>query len=64
MKRFLLVLGIVVYIVAIPFAAPYLISAILGFSGELSQGLVFWSIISLPWLPVVAWIILHLRRRD
>ena len=64
MRKLLLISGVVIYFVAIPFAAPFLLGALLGFSGELLQRLVFWSIVSLPWLPVVAWIVVHLRRHD
>jgi hypothetical protein len=63
MKPLVLLCGIVIYFVAIPLAAPYILGALLGFSGDVSQGLVFWSILMLPWIPVAAWIIFRLSRR-
>ncbi|HET6329131.1 MAG TPA: hypothetical protein VFG04_30890 [Planctomycetaceae bacterium] len=64
MKRIMLVSCVVIYFVAIPFAAPYVLGALLGFSGDALQRLVFWSIVMLPWIPVMAWIFFHLRRRN
>jgi hypothetical protein len=63
MKRLILIGCVVIYFVAIPFAAPYLLGALLGFSGDALQRLVFWSIVLLPWIPVAAWIIFQLSRR-
>jgi hypothetical protein len=63
MKRLILICGVVIYFAALPFAAPFLFGAILGFSGEILQRLVLLSIVILPWLPVAAWIIFHCYRR-
>jgi hypothetical protein len=64
MKRLILLCGVVIYFVAIPFAAPYILGALLGFSGEVLQGIVFWSIVILPWIPVAAWILFRLSRSN
>jgi hypothetical protein len=62
MKRLILLCGVVIYFAVMPFSAPFLLGAILGFSGSLLQWLVFLFIISLPWLPVVAWGIVRCSR--
>ena len=64
MKRIIALCVIVIYFVTLPLWAPFIFGAMLGFSGTLVQRLVFLSILILPWLPVAAWVIVHLRRRN
>jgi hypothetical protein len=63
MKRLIFLCGVVIYFAVIPISAPFLASALLGFSGTFLQWAVLVSIIMLPWLPVVVWGIVRLSRR-